>query len=328
MKIPIHDSFSYFPLNKHIAGCFFSMVLSVLGCRSGSAQAQPAPLPAFDNAEVRTVPVSNGIYMLSGRGANIGVFTGEDGILLVNDSFAPMHQKIVDAVAKISGKPIHFVINTDWHDANTDGNALMGKLGVVIVAHDAVRSRLSTEQFNSATKKRTPAYPKEALPVVTYSDSLTLHFNGDDIYLFHPDAAHSDSDSVVYFRGVNVLQTGDLYYSNNFPFIDLESKGSVNGVIVAVERMLKLVKPDTKIIPGRGPIATVKQLAEYRTMLATVRDRILAGIRAGETLDQIIASKPTAEFDEARKGSGELVVARGPADFVRLLYQDLSRTAR
>jgi len=289
------------------------------------AQAQQPQLPGFEQAQVRTVPVANGVSMLIGRGSNIGVFVGDDGILMVNDSFAPMHQKILDAVAKLSDKPIRFVLNTDWHDANTDGNTLMGKLGLVIVAHDIARQRMSTEQFNSATKKTSPAYPKEGLPTVTYGDNMSLHFNGDEIYLFHPENAHSDSDSVVYFRGANVLQTGDLYYSNNYPFIDLETKGSVNGIIAAVDRMLKLVNPDTKILPGRGPVSNVKELTEYRTMLATVRDRVVSGIKAGKTLEQIIATKPTAEFDDARKGGGELVVARGGGEFVKMLYQDLSR---
>lgn len=328
MEISIGNSMPYFPFSERLARWFLAIVACVLGCTTGSAQAQQVQLPSFEGAQVRSVPVGNGITMLSGRGANIGVFAGEDGVLLVNDSFAPMHQKIVDAIATISSKPIRFLVNTDWHDANTDGNALMGKLGAVIVAHENVKRRLSVEQFNPATNRRTPPYPKEALPQVTFPDSLTLHLNGNDIYIFHPDPAHSDSDSVVYFRQANVLQTGDLYYSNNYPFIDVESKGSVTGVIAAMDRILKIVNPDTKIIPGRGPVSNVKELQEYRTMLVTVRDRILDGIRAGKTLEQIIASKPSAEFDEARKGSGELVVARGPAEFVKLLYQDLSRTGR
>jgi cyclase len=308
--------------------CFVALL--ILGCAQGwnAASAQQRPSRS-EQVQIRTIPVGNGFYILTGRGTNTGVSAGEDGVALVNAGFAQVQPQMVEAIAKLTDKPIRFVINTDWHDPNTSGNALMSKTGAVIVAHENVRKRLSVERIDpgNATLK-TPPYPKEGLPSVTYTDDLTLHVNGEDIYIFHPANAHSDSDSMVYFPRANVLSTGDIYYSNNWPLIDLPTKGSVNGVIAAVDRALKIVNPDTKVVPGRGPIATVKDLTDYRNMFVTVRDRVVSGIRQGKTLDQILATKPTAEFEEAKKGSGELVVTRTGADVVKWFYEDLSKTNR
>jgi glyoxylase-like metal-dependent hydrolase (beta-lactamase superfamily II) len=279
--------------------------------------------------QIRTIPVASGFYILTGRGTNTGVSVGEDGAVLVNAGFANAQPQMVEAIAKLTDKPIRFVIDTDWHDPNTNGNALMAKLGAVIVAHENVRTRLGTERFDPGnTKEKAPPFPKEGLPSVTYKDDLTLHLNGEDIYIFHPANAHSDSDSMVYFAKANVLNTGDIYYSNNWPLIDLPSKGSVNGVIAGLDRALKIVNAETKVVPGRGPIATVKDLTEFRNMFVTVRDRVVSGIRDGKTLDQILATKPTAEFEEAKKGTGELVVNRTGADLVKWFYEDLSKTSR
>ncbi len=284
---------------------------------------------AFNKVRFGLVQVANGFYILTGRGTNTGVSIGEDGVVLVNAGFANVQDQTVAAIAKLSDKPIRFIIDTDWHDPNTSGNAAMAKLGAILVAHENVRTRLGAERIDpgDATKK-VPPYPKEGLPAVTYTDSLTLHLNGEDIYIFHPANAHSDSDSIVYFPKANVLNTGDIYYSNNWPLIDLPSGGSINGVIAGLERALKIVNPDTKIVPGRGPITTVKDLTEYRNMFVTIRDRVVTGIKAGKNLDQILATKPTAEFEEAHKGGGELVINRTGADFVKWAYEDLSKAGR
>ena len=309
----------------------YCKVFLILACGLGaaSAYAQDAPPRTPQPVQLRTIPVADGFYILTGRGTNTGVSIGEDGAVLVNAAFAQVHPQIVDAVGKLTAKPIRFIINTDWHDPNTSGNALMAKLGAVIVAHENVRKRLSVERFDPGnTKEKAPPFPKEGLPAVTYTDSVTLHLNGEDIYIFHPANAHSDSDSMAYFPKANVLNTGDIYYSNNWPLIDLPSNGSVNGVIAGLDRALKIVNANTKVIPGRGPIATVKDLTEYRSMFVTIRDRVVSGIRSGKTLDQILATNPTAEFEEAKKGTGELVVNRTGANLVKWFYEDLSKTSR
>jgi len=312
---------------KYLSVLFLPILVLAVGPRPSAAQ-QAQPRPA-EQAQVRTIPVAPGFYVLTGRGTNTGVSVGDDGVILVNAGFAQMQPKVVEAIGKISDKPIRFIINTDWHDPNTSANALMARLGVVIVAHENVRKRLSAERIDPGnTEKKIPPYPKEGLPAVTYSDDVTLHLNDEDVYVFHPANAHSDSDSMVYFPKSNVLNTGDIYYSNNWPLIDLPSNGSVNGVIAGLDRALKIVNADTKVVPGRGPLTTVKELTEYRNMFVTIRDRVVSGIRAGKTLDEILATKPTAEFEEAKKGTGELVITRTGADVVKWFYQDLSKMNR
>ena len=290
-------------------------LLLILFCLAWTAPAQQD----FDKVEIQTVPVTGGISMLVGAGGNIGVSAGEDGVFLVDDQYAPLHPKILAAVTKISAKPLRFLLNTHWHGDHTGGNELMGKAGVLIVAHDNVRKRLSTEQFLAYFNARTPPSPQAALPVVTFNETVTFHYNGEEIYAFHVPPAHTDGDAVVQFRRANVIHTGDLYFSNSYPFIDVSSGGSVNGVIAAADRMLQLANPETKIIPGHGPLSNARELQQYRDMLSTIRDRIISQVRAGRTVEQVIASKPTAEFDASRKG---LIPTE---DFVKILYQDLSR---
>ena len=318
----IHHPASFLRSRKYVTRL---LLVLAFGLRPDFVSGQQQP----QQVQIRAIPVANGFFVLTGRGTNTGVSAGEDGAVLVNAGFAQVQPQIVEAIAKLTSKPIRFIINTDWHDPNTSGNALMAKLGAVIVAHENVRNRLSAERFDPGNKsQKIPPYPKEGLPAVVYKDDLTLHLNGEDVYIFHPANAHSDSDSMVYFAKANVLNTGDIYYSNNWPLIDLPSKGSVNGVIAGLDRALKIVNADTKVVPGRGPIATVKDLTEYRSMFVTIRDRVVSGIQAGKTLDQILATKPTAEFEEAKKGTGELVVNRTGADVVKWFYEDLAKTSR
>jgi len=294
----------------------------ILTCLAGVAPAQQAR--DFSKIELETRRVSDGLYLLAGAGGNPGgiitVSAGADGVLLVDSQFAPMHQKIRDAVAKISPQPIRFLINTHLHGDHTEGNELMAKAGVLIIAHDNVRKRLMSQRSSPAANSRTPTLAQEALPAVTYSDSITFHFNGEEIYIVHPDPAHTDGDSVIHFRRANVIHVGDLPSSLRYPTFETGNGGSVHGMIAAAERILKMAGPDTKILSSHEPpVATVKDLQEQRDMLIVVRDRVLSGIRAGKTLEQVLASKPTAEFDGRRE------VGRTPVQFVTELYDDLSR---
>ena len=305
------------------------IVLNVGIVNVRSSQAQQPQSGADDQVQIQTISVADGIYMLYvGRGSNIAVFAGEDGVILVNASSAQLSRRIVETVEKISSKPIRFIINTDSHEPNTAGNAIFGKLGVAIVSHENVRKRLSVERFNPRGTQRIPALPTEALPTLTYTHDMSLHFSGEDIHVFHEDSAHSDSDSVVYFHRANVVQTGDLFFPNNYPIIDVSGGGTISGMIAAVDRILKMANPQTKVIPGRGPLSNLTELTEFRDMLVTVRDRVLEGIRAGKTLEQILDTKPTTEFDENRKGWHELANQRTGTDFAKEVYEDLSRLTR
>lgn len=269
----------------------------------------------FQDVKIKTIEVSDGIYMLMGQGGNIGLSVGEDGVFMIDDQFAPLTSKIKSAVAKISDKPIRFVINTHWHYDHTGGNENLGKDAVVIVAHDNVRERMTKDNFIKAFNKKVPASPKVALPVITFNDAMTFHLNGLEIKIAHRSHAHTDGDSFVFFKNANVIHTGDVFFNGLYPFIDSSSGGSVNGMINSVEHILALADDKTKIIPGHGPLADKKALEKFRDMLVTVRGRMQKLIDEGKTLEEIITLKPNADLDESW-GKAFL----NPEAFLKILY--------
>jgi glyoxylase-like metal-dependent hydrolase (beta-lactamase superfamily II) len=252
----------------------------------------------FSKVEIKTVDVAPGVHMLVGSGGNIGVSSGPDGVLIIDDQYAPLTDKIRAAVTAISKEKIRFVVNTHWHGDHTGGNENMGGAGAVIVAHENVRRRMSTEQISAFFKSTTPASPKVALPVMTFAQDVSFHVNGDDLHVFHVDPAHTDGDSIIHWQKANVFHMGDLFFAGGFPFIDLESGGSVDGVIAAAEKVLALANDSSKIIPGHGPLSTKKDLTGYRDMLKTVRTRIQSQVTSGKSLDEVKASKPTKDWDD------------------------------
>ena len=245
--------------------------------------AQQAPPPA----EVRVERLAPGVAVLFGRGGNIGLSYGDDGNVLIDDQYAPMTERIVAAVRGVDPDPIRFVVNTHWHSDHTGGNENLGRAGTVIVAHDNVRLRMTMEQLMRGA--RVPPSPTGALPVVTFSENLTFHLNGDEIRAIHVAPAHTDGDSLVYWTRANVLHMGDVFFNGMLPFVDLDSGGSVDGVIAAVGIALGIANDETRIIPGHGPMARRAELAAYRDMLRGLRDRVAAEMRAGRSLDQIKA---------------------------------------
>ncbi len=297
-------------------GGLVALALLVMAIQPGITEAQRD----FSNVQIGTAKVADGIYMLTGAGGNIGVSAGRDGVLLIDDQFAPLSEKIKTAVTKLESGPIRFVLNTHWHGDHTGGNENLGAAGAVIVAHDNVRKRMSTEQFIEAFGRKVPPSPSGALPVVTFPAAVTFHLNDEDIHAFHVGPAHTDGDSVVHFRKANVIHTGDVVFYGLYPFFDVSSGGSVLGVISAVDQMLSMSDDQTQIIPGHGSLTDRKGLQAYRDMLSTVSERVKKGIADGKPLDTITAEKPTAEFD-AFWGKGFLK----PDVFVKILYQDLSR---
>ena len=272
----------------------------------------------YDTVQIRTVKAGDGVYMLMGVGGNIGVSAGADGVIMVDDQYAPLSDKIKAAVAALGG-PIRFLINTHWHWDHNGGNENFARSGVVTVAHENVRHRMSVEQFVTAFNRHVPAAPSGALPLVTFTDSVNFYLNGDSIHAFHVPPAHTDGDAIIWFRRANVVHMGDLFFNGRYPFVDLSSGGSVEGMVAAVDRVLALADGNTKVIPGHGPLADRAALRSYRDMLATARDRIKRAVAAGQTLEQVQAAKPTAEFD-AVWGKGTIT----PTLFVEIIYTDLS----
>ena len=252
----------------------------------------------FSKVEIETIKVTDKIYMLTGKGGNIGVSAGKDGIFLVDDQFAPLTDKIKDALNAIIREPIRFVLNSHWHADHTGGNENLGNSGVVIVAHQNVRLRLSTDQFIETLNKEFPAQPQDALPTVTFNDSMTFHFNDEEIHVIHLPPAHTDGDSVVHFKKANVIHAGDIFFNGIFPFIDGASDGSIDGMIQALDRLISMSDNLTKIIPGHGPLGNRDSLLESRAMLAIVRDRISAEIDEGKFREQVIADKPLEDLNE------------------------------
>jgi cyclase len=292
-----------------------ALPLVLLTAASASAQDQD-----FSKVEVKTVPVAGSVSMLQGSGGNIGVLVGADGVLIVDDEYASLVPKIKAAVAQLSPKPIRFVVNTHWHGDHTGGNAPMGTDGAVIVAQDNVYKRLSTEQVNGFSKKTIPPSPAVALPQVTFADSVTFQFDGEEVAVLHVAAAHTDGDSVIWFKKANVVHMGDNFFNGLYPFIDTGSGGSIDGMVAAVGLVLGRIDDQTKVIPGHGPLGSKADLKKFHDMLATVRDRIKKAIQQGKTQDQVVASKPTAEFD-AVWGHGFLK----PEDFVAMTYAGLKK---
>ena len=274
----------------------------------------------FDKVEIKTQKLNDSTYMLVGAGGNMGLSIGEDAVFLIDDQYAPLTPKIEAAIKALSQKPVTFVINTHWHGDHAGGNVNMGKAGALIIAHDNVRKRLSSDQFNELFKSSTPPMAKAGLPVVSFSQDVTFHLNGEEIFAFHVPKAHTDGDAIIHFRKGNVIHTGDTYFNGLYPFIDYSSGGTPDGVIAAADRVLAIADDNTKIIPGHGPLSNKAELNVYREMLATVTGRIKALLKQGKKLDDILAAKPTADFDE-RWGKGFLA----PPKFVEMLVSGLQK---
>ena len=278
-------------LNKLILATLLLLVSTITGTQADSAKDE------FSDVSIDTIKVEDGIYMLMGMGGNIGVSVGEDGVFMIDDQFAPLTTKIKTAIKEISDKPVRFVLNTHWHSDHTGGNENLGNEGVVIVAHDNVRERMTKDGFIEALNKKMPASPPAALPVITFNDRVTFHLNKQEIEVTHRSNAHTDGDSIVVFKSANVVHMGDTFFNGLYPFIDASSKGSVKGLIDTANHVLAMVDYRAKIIPGHGPLGDKQALLEYRDMLVTVRDRMRKLMGQGKSIEEIIALKPNADFD-------------------------------
>ncbi len=278
------------------------------------------PLMAqFEDVSITSTHVGGAVHMLVGRGGNLAVMTGPDGVLLVDDQYAPLTEKILAAIREIDDGPIRFVINTHWHFDHTGGNEQLGGMGAVIVSQDNARQRMSTDQFMAVIDRNIPALPPAALPVVTFNDRVTFHFNGEAVVAYHVANAHTDGDIIIHFPQSNVIHMGDIYFNQTYPLIDRDSGGSVQGMIKAVQSALGLCHSGTQVIPGHGPLANCADLESYGQMLADATDRVRELMDQGMTLEQIIAARPNAEQDESL-GNGFIK----PEKFIQFIYSSLA----
>jgi cyclase len=288
-----------------------SLPLAIIVLAAGASFAQD-----FSKVEVKATKVAGSVYMLTGGGGNIGVSVGEDGIVIVDDQYAPLVPKIEAALKTISDKPVRFIINTHYHGDHTGGNEQLGKTAP-IVAQENVRKRLkegTTTMFGPM-----PAQPKGALPVVTFNDTLTIHLNGEDVRAVHYPHAHTDGDSVIWFTQSNVVHMGDNFFNGMWPVIDLDNGGGVRGMIRTVEKVSAMIAADTKVIPGHGTLGDRESLRKFGVVLKGAADAVQAGIAAGKTAAQLKAENVLAPWPEWGKGFVK------PDVFVDLLFRDLSR---
>lgn len=284
-------------------------------------QTPPVARPAGPPPVSFTVEaLGGGLHMLTGRGGNIGLSVGEDGVVMIDDQFAPLAPGIAAEIAKLTSKKVRFVINTHWHGDHVGGNEAFAKDGAIVLAHDNVRRRMSTQQVMKVFNATIPAAAKTALPLVTFADGVSLHLNGQTTGIRHVKSAHTDGDALVRFTEANVLHMGDVFFNGSFPLIDVESGGSIDGYIAAQKLALTLVDDKTKIIPGHGPLASRKDLEASLAMLEQVRALMARAVAEHKTVEAAIAAHPLKDLAAIwSKGfiNEELMT--------RIVYSDLSR---
>jgi cyclase len=275
-----------------------------------------APQPDFSKVEIKTTKISNTFYTLDGQGGTIGVLVGPDGIFMVDSQFAPLSQKIAAAIHQISDKPIRFMVNTHVHPDHTGGNENFAKMGVTIFSRDELRWRLA-HPAPAANGAAGVAAPAAALPVVTYDGPVTIHMDGEDVHLVPIHRAHTDGDTLVYFPINDVLMTGDYFRSIQFPNIDRANGGSLNGMLEGIGVTIGMAGPKTKIIPGHGPTVDRAALIAHRDMILAIRDKVAALVDQGKSVDEVLAAKPTSDYDSIPNASTT------SERFVRQLYAEL-----
>ena len=289
-----------------------SIVLAFTALLSLSAMSQN-----MDSVQITINRLTDKIYMLEGAGGNIGVLTGSDGTVLIDDQFAALSAKIKIALKTINDQPVKFVINTHYHEDHANGNENFGNDGAVIVAQENSRKRMTVDQFMEAIKSTQKAAPTVALPKITFKESVTLHLNGQTLEVFHVKNAHTDGDVIIQFKELNIFHAGDVFVRYGLPFIDVEHGGSIDGMISANKLLLSMLDDSSIVMPGHGDLAKKKDVAEFIKMMQTIRDRVYKEITDGKTLEQINLKDPTKEFKEGMERKA----------FVKFVYDSLKYKA-
>ena len=294
------------------------LLTGLAGAQQPPAAAAPPP-PDFSKVEIKTTDLGDGVYMLEGQGGNITVATAQDGIIMVDGEYAPLHDKIKAAISAISNLPVKYLINTHFHGDHTGGNEPFAKDGALVVSEVNVKTRLAAGTTNGLTGAKTPPAAPGALPGKTYTGAFKIKMKGRVADLKHVANAHTDGDTYVWFKTANVLATGDTFTNGRYPNIDFANGGNIKGMIAAADAYLKLTNARSRIVPGHGPIADKAALLEYRTMLVTARDRMAKLVKDGKSEDDVVAAKPFADLD-AKWAPTELA----SKNFIRVVYHSLA----
>ena len=291
---------------------WLQLTLGALLACSCAGQAQKK-----DSGQVGVVPVAAGIWMLTGEGGNMALAVGDSGALLVDAGYARTAPRLAAAIRTLTPRPVRYVLDTHWHEDHAGGNAALAATGAVIVAQDDVLARLSTDQVVRGTSF--PAVPAAARPTITFRDTFAFHLGGNDAVAVRLGPAHTDGDVAVFWKKANVIHAGDVVVFYAYPFFDSESGGDIRGLVAAVDRILALSDAGTRIIGGHGPLGSRADLIEYRDMLAGITNRVAGQLAAGKSLPEVIASRPSADYDARWAKPGTM-----PADtFVALIYRSL-----
>ena len=247
--------------------------------------------------EINATKLNENMYVIHGSGGNVLLSIGNDGVILVDDQYRPVTEKLKSVIANLTDKPIKFVINTHLHPDHVGGNEKLGEAGAIIISHDNVRKRLSSDQFFEFINMTIPALSDKGLPILTFSQNMTFYQNDDEIKISHLDDGHTDGDSAVYFTKNNVIHVGDDFSDRSYPLMDLSSGGSIDGLILSLKKILSMLNEDTKVVAGHSGISNKTKVKDYLNMLIDVHDKIRNMIKEGKSLAEIIKSKATSKYD-------------------------------
>jgi glyoxylase-like metal-dependent hydrolase (beta-lactamase superfamily II) len=309
-------------INKRIKQTIYSMLIFIMLGHLIAILCEPGLVTVYaSHLEINTTKLTDNIYVIHSSGGNAIVSIGDDGIIMVDDQYAFLTEKMKSVIAEISNQTIKFVINTHWHPDHVGGNEKLGENGTVIVSHDNVKKRLSDDQFFEFIDKTFPPLSNKGLPDLTFSENMTFYQNDELVKITHLGAGHTDGDAAVFFTKNNVIHVGDDFSDRSYPLVDLSSGGSIDGLISSLKTILSIINEETKVVAGHSGISNQTKVKDYLNMLIDVSSQIEQMRQDGKLLDEITQSKPTSKYDAIYNDHSFIK----PKDLVSIIYASLSR---